>query len=72
MNRKDTVTAKDIERMRGAITVLYFSDIDSGLNPYERMQVVESMLQTYLTQDITYSDLYNLYVERLRNNKSSE
>lgn len=68
MAKEHIYTAKEIEDMRSIISVLYFSDESSikHMSPYERMSIKEEMLQTYLSQGITYYQIVEHYQEKLK------
>ena len=62
MANKKTYSIEEIDQIRGIIHLLYLADL--GLTTYERMDLNEKMLNTYLSQNASYYDLAQMYREK--------
>lgn len=58
-------TAEEIENMRTIIKVLYlYDELGRQMTPYETLSITEKMLQTYMSQGLSYSDLSDIHIKR--------
>lgn len=68
MTKQSDYSAEDIENMRTILKVLYLSDeLNKQLSVYELHDIAEKMLQTYISQGLTYDDLSKIQLARTSN-----
>jgi hypothetical protein len=59
-------SAEDLENMRTMIKTLYlFDEMHMQMSAYERADIAEKMLQTYVSQGIVYQDLQKIFAKGL-------
>lgn len=62
-------TLDEIDGMRGTIWLLNFEAEDSALSMYEKKDIVEKILRTYMSQGVTWDKLAEKYRNKLKKEK---
>ena len=65
-------SAHEIEDLRNIIAVLYLSsDYAMQMTAYEKIDMTEKMLNTYMSQSVTYADLQAIFSKQIDEEKKS-